>query len=390
LLVKFDRTTYPGIKTIVQIFLFWSIVAIFFVVQNYVQAIANDRPFPVSGYSIHQLSNFWLWALFTPMVFKLVDYIKHGNSRIKKVSGFLLSGSILSILHSFVFNLISIELRYTILEIEQLKGYLTFQGLLPIAVSGFFSSFLTFILLTGAIYAWRLTIHNREQEALNARLEANLSQTRLQALKGQLHPHFLFNTLNSISTLTEINPSLARQMISKLSGLLRYSLDHTNRQFASVREEIEVTRKYLEIEQVRFGDRLTVSFDIDSDIEAAKIPFLLLQPLVENSIIHGISPHRKKGLIEISCNRQDDYINISISDNGKTPKILDDSLFEKGMGLSLTKKRLTELYGSKFDMKLEKNVKEGLTIQLLLPFELFRDSEKRSKPIEVIETESKA
>ena len=388
--MRIDKKTYPSFKTIIQIFLFWSLVAIFFVVQNYVQAIANDRPFPIAGYSIHQLSNFWLWAFFTPIVLKFVDYTKEGNSRIKKAAWFLLSGTILSILHSFVFNLISIELRYTILEIEQLKGYLTFQGLLPIAVSGFFSSFLTFILLTGAIYAWRLTIKNREQEALNARLEANLNQTRLQALKGQLHPHFLFNTLNSISSLTEINPSLARKMISKLSGLLRYSLDHTNRQFASVREEIEVTRKYLEIEQIRFGDRLTVSFDIDSDIELAKIPFLLLQPLVENSIIHGISPHRKKGLIEISCTRQDDYINISISDNGKTPEKLDDSLFEEGMGLSLTKKRLNELFSNNFDMKLEKNVKGGLTIQLLLPFETFRDPEKRSNPVEVIETEIQA
>lgn len=141
-------------KDYLKIALIWSLVAFFFLVQNYVQAIANDRSFQIFGYTKHQLSNFWLWALMTPLVFSLLTYLGRKESQLFKFAIFLFCGVLISIVHSFIFNLTSIELRYNILEIEQLKGYLTLEGLLPIAISGFFSSFLTFVLFTGAIHAW--------------------------------------------------------------------------------------------------------------------------------------------------------------------------------------------------------------------------------------------
>jgi len=157
---------------------------------------------------------------------------------------------------------------------------------------------------------------SRKKELRASQLQTELAKAQLQSLKTQLQPHFLFNTLNSISALMHVNVTAADQMISELSSLLRVTLESGDIQESTVREELEFVQGYLRIEQTRYSDRLTVSFDIDPSTYDARFPHMLLQPLVENAVRHGIAKRTQVGRIEISAQREADNLVISISDNG--------------------------------------------------------------------------
>jgi signal transduction histidine kinase len=209
-----------------------------------------------------------------------------------------------------------------------------------------------------------------EVAALNAsQLETRLVQARLQALQRQLHPHFLFNTLNTISGLLHADPAGADRMIDRLGDLLRMTLHSSGCQAVPLKEELEVLQKYVEIEQTRFGDRLSFTVNVDPDVLDAQVPQLLLQPLVENAIRHGVAPKARPGWIAVHAARTGGDLTIQVRDSGDG--LPPDRLLElnRGVGLDNTRSRLEHLYKSAYRFVFS-NMKEGFCVTVRIPFQV--------------------
>lgn len=209
----------------------------------------------------------------------------------------------------------------------------------------------------------------REGELRASRLQTQLTQAQLEALKMQLHPHFLFNTLHSISALLHRDPDAADRMIARLGDFLRLTLENSGTQEVSLQKELEFLTCYLEIERVRFQDRLTTSVEVDTAALDAPVPNLILQPIVENALRHGIAQTRGPGRVEISAKRENGSLRIRVRDNGPGFVAItrpDDGLKE-GLGLSNTRARLEQLYGGAHRFELENVPGGGLLVTLEIP-----------------------
>ena len=210
----------------------------------------------------------------------------------------------------------------------------------------------------------------QEGEVKASRLEAQLAQAELQALKMQLQPHFLFNTLHSISALLHKDVNAADTMIARLGDFLRLTLENAGTQEVSLQEEIEFLRCYLEIERMRFRDRLTVHINIEPAVFGARVPNLILQPIVENAIRHGIAPRSRPGRIEIYARRQDSILQVQITDDGPGLPVNGNSkgILKEGVGLANTQARLQQIYGKAHRLDLANAPMGGLTVTLEIPF----------------------
>src|SRR5262249_32449588 len=184
----------------------------------------------------------------------------------------------------------------------------------------------------------------RQRELLSSQLEAKLAQTQLQILKMQLHPHFLFNTLNAISALIHQDVELADRMIARLGDLLRATLENANQQEVPLKQELDMIQPYLEIEKARLGPRLTVDMKIDPAVMDARVRILILQPLVENAIRHGIAPRAEPGRIAIEARGDNGTLRLAVIDDG--PGLPNTAPPTAGIGLTNTRARLEKLYGA--------------------------------------------
>src|SRR5256886_9309459 len=186
----------------------------------------------------------------------------------------------------------------------------------------------------------------------------------------QLNPHFLFNTLHAISSLMQKEVEAADQMITRLSDLLRYALESTDAQEVPLRQELDFLERYLEIEQTRFGDRRAVRVDVAPDTLDALVPNLVLQPLVENAIRHGIEPRSQGGRIELRCRCDNGRLLLVVRDNGVG--LSPNGKLEEGVGLSNTRARLEQLYGEQHSFAFSEAPGGGLTVRLELPFRVLK------------------
>ncbi len=225
---------------------------------------------------------------------------------------------------------------------------------------------MTYSAIVGLSYAMDYRRESQARAIKEATLETKLVQAELKTLQAELHPHFLFNTLHAISTLVHTNPDSADRMISRLSDLLRLTFDGTGAQAVSLQEELEFLQKYLEIEQIRFQDRLSVRYEIDSETLDAEVPRLILQPLVENAIKHGVSPRSGRGLIQISSSIREEALWIEVRDNGVGLDGHARSRLHSGVGLSNTRARLECLYGGAHRLHFSEET-EGLAVQMQIP-----------------------
>lgn len=234
---------------------------------------------------------------------------------------------------------------------------------------------LIYLLLVVGLYAfgfyrqWRagqwLT---SELQLANARLETRLVRASLDALKMQLHPHFLFNTLNSITSLIRNNRSQeAEEIVAGLGELLRRSLDHRQEAMETLEHDLEFLRRYLEIESIRFQDRLKVEYDLAPNCLRAFVPSLLLQPLVENAMKHGISKDPGARLLKISAARDGTRLILTVYNDGP-PLPKDDDTLSRGIGLQNTRTRLLMLYGDEARLWLRDQPPHGVRTEIILPF----------------------
>lgn len=211
-------------------------------------------------------------------------------------------------------------------------------------------------------------MHEARSRELNAlQLETRLVEARLHTLQRQMQPHFLFNTLNTISALMHRDVEAADAMIARLSDLLRMSLQRVGVQEVPLKEELDFLSKYLEIEQTRFRDRLTVVFDVQAETLHALVPNLLLQPLVENAIKHGIGPRPTPGQIAVRARINGALLELDVQDNGVGLSAARLTDFNRGVGLSNTRSRLDHLYGSLHRFEFRQPAEGGLLVCIAIP-----------------------
>ena len=314
--------------------------------------------------------SFWaLWLVFLPAVAWLSFYFPIERRRLLRNVG----------LHSLACLLIVGTNRATFRAVEQIfpRAQRSERPMGPPNALGVFFGLraaldvLVYWSLLGVCQAITNFRSSQERERRAAELEARLTSAKLQALRMQINPHFLFNTLNSIAALVYVNPRAADEMLGDLSELLRRSLDSMEEQEIPLAHELEFIGGYISIEQKRFGERLRVEQSVPDELMKALVPALILQPLVENAIRHGIEPRRGPGLIWIEAKQEDNHLHLIVRDNGRGLPGADlNSSGRRGIGLANTQARLQGLYGQDQKLAFGRAEPQGCQVDIHLPFHL--------------------
>jgi len=241
---------------------------------------------------------------------------------------------------------------------QVLRHYLTQHAQISIA---------SYWLLIAGTQFYRLSDQARRRELRAAQLEARLAEAQLEALRGQLQPHFLFNTLQAAVTLIHDDPEGAEDVLLQLSELLRASLDKLHIQEIPLRREIELLNHYISIQQRRFGERLRFDVQVDPGVLDCAVPTLILQPLVENAVRYGVGRHKESDLVTIRALRNRDALCLEISNLTGVLDCGPEQLFSRGVGLSNTRRRLEQLYGERQALDIFDGRPRGVGVRLSLP-----------------------
>lgn len=370
----------------------WTAFGVLSAVKVYYTQLLWDKPVPwelafrrsfkeVFSYAVCVLGVLWLCGRLKPLA----------GRRGRWVLLHVLGAAVFSVAHLTLVSWLESGERSV-----QTGEMLTFTYLFgQLSVHYAASNFVEYWIVVFAHLGWQYYQGYRERERQAAALATELVQARLQALRMQINPHFLFNTLNTISALIHENPDAADRMIVRLSGLLRRTLDRGDVQEVPLREELDFLRGYLEIEQMRFPDRLTVTYDIEPKTNELLVPHLILQPLVENALRHGILPREEAGRIEISAHLVDgEHLELKVRDNGNglpnvpacvppaeplsvieggtaggTPRstLAHSSPVREGIGLKNVRSRLAQLYGGAQEFTLGNATGGGVEARIRIP-----------------------
>lgn len=337
----------------------WVLYALFFASEAIVSRAYAGRPTHSGSAIVSWLICAGLWFAATPFVLNVAHrFPLERNSWLRSL-----------LVHLGVGTAISFLLLALYVLLDQSNAPQPFlRAYRSQLVGSLHSEILTYWMVIGLSHVVDYYRKYRDRELRATQLEARLAQAQLDALKMQLHPHFLFNTLNSISVLMTEDVKAAQRMLIRLSELLRISLDNVGTHEVSLQAELDFLRNYLEIEQTRFHDRLTVNIEVEPAALDARVPNLILQPLVENAIRHGIAPRSGPGLIEIRAERENGMVQLQVRDNGgglgeKSPQQL-----LKGIGLANTEARLKQLYGSNYRFEIQDRNGRGLEVTIAFPF----------------------
>ncbi len=358
-----DRSMKQYVRSVAWVVVIATFMAIAMAAQGNLRAIQNNEEVYWLELFLSFLVFWYLWALLYAVVVVLVRRFPPGSGI--KLSGIAVHiGS--GIAMCFIHMVANVSLFRMLFEgPDTTKPFWSVVFGVPIPFR---------IIIYGALVGAASTIEYyrkfRERDLRTSQLEAQLARAELQALRMQLHPHFLFNTLNGIMVLIQENPDAAARTVARLSEFLRLTLENAGAQEVALVKEMEFLRKYLEIEQMRFGDRLTVREDIDYNVLDARVPSMILQPLVENSIRHGVATRRGPALIEINARRSNSMLMICVKDNGRgLPEDVEmPGILKEGIGLSNTRARLLQLYGDGHTLNLVNVPEGGLEVRMTLPF----------------------
>ena len=225
----------------------------------------------------------------------------------------------------------------------------------------------TYWFFLAVVHAVRHAVTASARELRATQLEAAIATAQLAALKTQLHPHFLFNALNSVSSLIAEEPRTAQKMISRLAELLRSTLADSSSGDWSLRRELELLQEYAAIEEARFGDRLTFEVLCERDALSARVPTLLLLPLVENAIVHGIQPMLNGGTVRVAARREDDRLHIEVTDDGAGLQTRNGVTVEH-IGLSNTRQRLEKRFGREHSFQIAARSPSGTHVRVVIPW----------------------
>ena len=343
-------------------FCVWTLLGVSFALSTYLGARQDNVQLSwkrvLSGY----LADFYLWGMLSPLIFLLArrfELRKHfpRNVLIHLGASVVLSGFVISAASPLVWylgypNLARNPTLAILWRNNAFSPYYFHQGL---------TIYWTTLVVAHALYYYRGL---RKGEAQTARLTAQLAQAQLQALKMQIHPHFLFNTLNSIAALLHKDVEAADRMIARLGDFLRLTLKSSDAQTVDFEQELEFLKCYLDIEHIRFQDRLTVDLDIDPHALKATVPNLILQPIVENAVRHGVARQTSHGHITIRARRDGERLIMTVEDNGPGLKVKSNG---SGIGISNTRARLEQFYGTDFSFQIANSTERGASVTLDVP-----------------------
>jgi two-component system, LytTR family, sensor kinase len=280
------------------------------------------------------LAQWWSWGLVAPLLFWIDARLPFKENQLgMRALAHLLASVPLTLLYFYVVIAVSVFL-----------GLVKWSSLAHPNTFGLLWSWVVYWVIFGVMQTFRYYEHYRASELRLERMERNFSQARLNALRMQLDPHFLFNALNTVSSQVERNPRLARTMIEHLGDLLRLSLDARDRREIPLAEELSFLDHYVAIQKIRFAENLRIEIQVDPDVKYALVPCLIVQPLVENAIRHGISRRLSGGTVTVFAQHRTGQLEIRVADDGvglPTGWALETS---SGMGLSVTRERILGLY----------------------------------------------
>lgn len=345
----------------------WTLLGFTFVALSSATALSDGRPLNIQNLFLIHFTRLYTWAVLSPFIFLFVrrfpiDFRRlRWNDLLIHIPALLIFCSI----HQAVYAVVTWTINSSLsARFSSVFAYYqaNFFGWLYLGV-------FVYGLIIISIHAFLFYENFLREQTEKAALNAQLAQAQLRALKMQLNPHFLFNALHSISSLTLEDPPKANGMIARLGDFLRLTLEHSEHQMVSLEEELEFVRCYLEIEQERFSDRLTVDFAVEKTILTAMVPHLILQPIIENAIQHGIAPKAAEGFIKISAGRLSDKLFIEIKDNGRGIQDNRNSENKKGVGITNVRARLEQIYGENYRFEMVNSDGGGLAVFLEIPFE---------------------
>lgn len=325
----------------------WMILSLFFAPEVYLYFVYKDEPIPWSQTFALTFVNAVIAAAFTPAIVWLTrrfpfDRRRWPRSLLVHVPACLA----FSVGHSWLYSM----------------ACYASPALFHQLFARFHPNLLTYWAIVGFTEA--ITYFEKYQER-----ERELARAQLQLLKMQLHPHFLFNTLHTISAMMHEDVSSADRMIARLSDLLRMTLDNIGHQEVALKQEIEFLQKYLEIERMRFQDKLAVMIDVGPDVLDARLPSMILQPLVENSIRHGFGSHRSSGEITIHAHRHDGMLVVRVVDNGCGISSGPSRPMREGLGIGNTRQRLEQLYPERHRFLIENVAAGGARVTVEIPYQ---------------------
>jgi signal transduction histidine kinase len=348
----------------ILVFLAWTAVGLFRAVERYTTdpVSSTHLEFGFREALSQNLLFSYIWAAFTPLVARLAR--RHpisSHARARTLGVHLAASAVFAIAHGTLFALVYPPLMGMPFHFAH-----QLTGVPSILMVFFLANLLTYWGIVGICWTIQALRLSRERELRASQLEAQLADARLERLQTQLHPHFLFNALNSVLPLVFRDREAAALTISRLEELLRRSLDADAAQLVPLSREIEFLEMYLEIQKTRFQDRLRVAFDVPPELFEARVPNLILQPLVENAIKHGVSTQLGGGKVEISARRENGMLVLRVRDDG--PGLVDEPRPSgSGLGLANTRARLEQLYGSNHTFRLENVPDGGLKVTMGLP-----------------------
>jgi two-component system LytT family sensor kinase len=351
------------------------VVGVFFTMQTVFMALASGRGFDAEWDLLQELLFWVVWALLAPFVLAAARrWPLDARPLTPSVAAHVLVSAVLAPIETaiaFGMHLAGLLLTGRLAPRDALPWVMhTRSGLVWGVFMGVFFYWVVVGVYT-ALHFRRLyaaeRVSARELAGRSARLEAELARAHLDALRSQLRPHFLFNTLNAIAVLTGEDAAKARGMIVRLGSLLRRSLDEEQHE-VPLEDELRFLEEYLDIQRVRFGDRLAVTSVIDPAVASARVPVLLLQPLVENALEHGAPEDGGTTSIALCIARDGDTVRVTIEDSGPGPP--DGDGRRDGIGLRNTRERLRELYGDRATLTLHRRSGDvcGGRVDIVLPF----------------------
>ncbi|HKC25385.1 MAG TPA: histidine kinase [Thermoanaerobaculia bacterium] len=349
-------------RKIVLILAAWTAAGLFFGSQLYsLWPVAAGRTISWGRALAVNVPFYYLWALLTPLLIRLARRFPLARGR---------WGASLAV-H------VPLSLVVTALQLLAANALLFPADFLPgrgsaTAMTDFFrmnyhANVLTYWVVVGIVWAYDVSSGAQQRELVASELKRRLVEAELSALQAQLQPHFVFNTLHAIAALISRDPEAAERMLVDLAEFLRLTLRNARKETVPLREELEFVTRYVRIEETRLLDRLVVELDVAEDTLDAEVPNLILQPLVENAIRHGIAPRAGPGRVEVRARRDHDSLVLEVADDGRglPPR----SPLREGIGLSNARERLRHLYGGAATLALLP-LPKGLSVTLTLPFGL--------------------